>query len=96
MKKLSLKLDELQVETFEAEADLNARRGTVKGHWTWETCPNQWTCDGTTCGRQFTNEGTCDNTCGQPATCGYHYCGTYPNQGCPNSQWYCTNCQYYC
>lgn len=95
MKKLSLELDDLQVETFDTTDD-NGGRGTVQAHWTWETCPGRWTCDGTTCGRQWTNEATCDDTCGPPDTCGHNYCGTYPDQGCPNSYWYCTACHVVC
>ena len=97
MKTLSLKLDDLQVETFETDGGEGPRGGTVKGHnfYTLVSCPRD-TCAGTTCGRQYTLEGTCDETCGEPATCGYGWCGTYPDQGCPNTEWFCTDCQNVC
>lgn len=96
MKKLSLRLDELRVETFDTVGGGSSERGTVKGHYyTWVSCPHN-TCDGTTCGRQYTAEGTCEQTCGQPASCGYGWCGTYPDQGCPNTEWFCTDCQFVC
>ncbi|HEX8391212.1 MAG TPA: hypothetical protein VF665_02550 [Longimicrobium sp.] len=96
MNKLSLKLDDLTVESFTPSGEV-AGRGTVEGRGDtmgYYTCLEN-TCDGGTCGRQF-SEATCDNTCGQPATCGYEWCGTYPNMGCPNSQWYCTDCRWIC
>lgn len=94
MKKLSLKLDELRVEAFETAEAGDAERGTVKGNHHTLSCPPD-TCGGS-CDRMWTHDGTCDQTCGQPATCGYGWCGTYPFDGCPNSEWYCTDCQYVC
>jgi hypothetical protein len=77
MRKLTLELESLEVESFET-ADAAGGRGTVAGHqlttrtcFTWcpdFTCPecaypdtDQWTC-----------AGTCNNTC--PDTC-WETCG---------------------
>lgn len=102
MLKVKLQLDDLQVESFDTAPPRKAK-GTVFGEQctcqTICTCPGCYTCDAScneTCGREWTAEGTCDASCGPPATCGYNYCGTYPNQGCPNSYWYCTDCQIIC
>jgi hypothetical protein len=98
MKKLTLKLSDLRVETF-ATAEQTGGKGTVQGHYgTNHTMQPVTACQTQvdTCGRQWSNEGTCDQTCGQPATCGYAYCGTYPQHGCPNTEWFCTNCEFIC
>lgn len=66
MKKLTLKMEDLRVDTFTAEADKPAARGTVAAHYgtthtqAGETC---WqSCFGT-CGGD-----TCDYTCSGYAT----------------------------
>lgn len=83
MKKLRLNLERLEVQSFETE-HAAGERGTVQGR---AGTYREWTCDG-----------TCDQTCGAPASCvgAGEYCGTYPDQGCPNSQWYCTDAQWVC
>ena len=94
MKKLSLKLDDLSVDTFSTAPGEGGSRGTVAGHYGTTHTMQATACD--TCARQWTAEGTCDDTCGPPDTCGHAYCGTYPNVGCPNSYWFCTDCQVIC
>ena len=91
MRKLRLNPEELQVETFRV-ADEGGREGTVFAHTGWDTCQapcpsggGGWSCDA-----------TCEHTCGQPASCGYEWCGTYAQHGCPNSQWICTYENYAC
>jgi hypothetical protein len=78
MRKLKLEVDELEVQSFRTERDGQRERGTVRGRATFR----QWSCDA-----------TCAETCGVPASCEllYNYCGTYPELGCPNSLWYCTD-----
>lgn len=79
MRKFRLDVDELEVQSFETDEGANLRRGTVHAN---QDTYRQWTCDG-----------TCDASCGPPASCDMlnAYCGTYPDQGCPNSNWYCTD-----
>lgn len=96
MKKLRLNLDELEVESFETEAE-HAERGTVHGHAQYSAyCPpgeslqasNCPTCQQTcvaTCYGQNTCEGVF--TCGPGSTC----LGTCdPFNGCNNSWAYCS------
>jgi hypothetical protein len=61
MEKLALKLDELQVETFEVEKQA-AGRGTVLGHedTSAETCRFSCICMDTV---YTNNDPTCDATC---------------------------------
>ena len=70
MKKLALKLDSLQVETFTTDEQQLTRKGTVRGHYgTTHTQAGQ-TCDyscGGTC-----DDDTCQYTCTQTAL--YTYC----------------------
>jgi hypothetical protein len=70
MKKLTLTLDDLQVDSFQT-ADVRQEKGTVFGEQC--TCQTNCTCPGCpscdyTCAH--TCEQTCDNTCGQE-TCAY-------------------------
>lgn len=82
MAKLTLEIDQLEVESFETAQRADGK-GTVYGHATDAagTCAGHYTCDG-----------TCDQTCGVPASCElvYGYCGTYAEVGCPPSRWMCT------
>lgn len=61
MKKLGLKLDELQVETFQVEKQV-AARGTVLGHWDTpvDTCRGSCICVDTV---YTNNDPTCDLSC---------------------------------
>lgn len=80
MRKLTLELDALEVETFDTAAPA-AGHGTVKGHagsrW-GDTCWNTW-CPAFTCPEcaspdetlnQWTCGGTCAETCADSCTCG--------------------------
>ncbi|HEY0018503.1 MAG TPA: pinensin family lanthipeptide [Longimicrobium sp.] len=70
MKKLTLKFDELRVESFETSFTQADRRGTVQGHYSLNgTCP-------------FSCGGSCDATC--PDSCAYTCQGTCANS-CLNS-----------
>ena len=69
MRKLTLELDDLRVDTFDTTASSRAR-GTVFGEqctcWTNCTCPGCPTCDAScngTCGG--TCDASCNGTCGQ-------------------------------
>lgn len=92
MRKMKLELEAIQVESFVAVEGPD-QRGTVLAHSAWDTCeapcPSRdgpgWSCDA-----------TCDRTCGQPGTCGYNWCGTYEEHGCPNTEWICTTPDYAC
>jgi hypothetical protein len=53
MRKISLDVDKLQVESFEAENDGPGTRGTVHGYLTQFNCAQtQYTCNYTMCGQQ--------------------------------------------
>ena len=93
MRKLTLKLEDLQVDGF-STTPAEPQRGTVIGHshYTWCTCPGPPTCDATC---QYTCPETCVDTCAQTCwetcddyscvqTCGFSYCRTYcgPDTGC--------------
>ena len=79
MRKMKLELDKLEVESFAPSREAK-EGGTVHAHSAWDTCVAPchsrngpgWSCDP-----------TCAQTCGQPATCGYNWCGTYEEHGCP-------------
>ncbi|HVG46418.1 MAG TPA: hypothetical protein VM890_16860 [Longimicrobium sp.] len=59
MRKVSLDVNELRVETFETEDDQSKARGTVQGYATQVTCPR------TQCGQQCpTGPGACYDTAG--------------------------------
>jgi len=49
MKKLKLDLEELAVESFDAEAGPDAKQGTLRGH-NWTQSPEECTCYGRVCG----------------------------------------------
>lgn len=82
MKKLSLNLDALTVETFETAPD-EPLRGTVHGHasWHYEGCTpyepckpvsgstwtEDYTCDDASCWASC--QATCGNTCGDSCNC---------------------------
>jgi hypothetical protein len=82
MAKLTLHVEQLEVESFET-AHADSAKGTVFGHATDAdgTCAGHYTCDA-----------TCDQSCGVPASCQLvnGYCGTYAEVGCPPSYWMCT------
>ena len=64
MKKLTLKFDELRVESFQTSSTQADRRGTVHGHYSQNgTCPYS-------CGN------SCDATC--PDSCAYTCQGSCP------------------
>ena len=67
MKKLSLELDTLQVETFETAAADLPERGTVHGHWS-----QVGTCDGRVATCQY--GGTCGPGCATVKACTGIYC----------------------
>ena len=53
MRKISLDVNALRVESFEAENGGSAKRGTVHGYITQFGCPaTQYTCNYTMCGQQ--------------------------------------------
>jgi hypothetical protein len=85
MKKLTLSLDALEVQSF-ATADGAPGRGTVRGEQC--TCPTNCTCPGCpTCGETCpaTCENTCDDdTCNTCAISCYDTCGkTCQTMRCP-------------
>ena len=103
MKKLSLQLDDLTVESFHVQ-DAPRERGTVMGHDTvrcTNTCDtlNNYTCDGqATCGGQ---------TCGNLYTCQGDGCGGTGADQCPQTEdascqqvsciiWSCVTCDQSC
>ena len=86
MKKLSLALDELVVESF-ATGGESRREGTVHGHGGYTprcdtvnaTCDFGDTCGGATCG------GVAENTCAPSCdTCDVYRCGTLQGYDCTN------------
>lgn len=99
MKKLSLSLDDLAVESFDTTSALRIRRGTVHGAEGTDTTCGQIICDERTLGTECeTNFGcpsggalTCEPSCAPlcsdqtcpPVTCAYSCEGTC---GCPT--WY--------
>jgi hypothetical protein len=76
MRKLRLKLEALQVESFTTDAD-SSGRGTVRGHSGPLTTLTQdpTYCQGM-CGPAETAEATC------PVSCGYGVCPQTPNTAC--------------
>jgi hypothetical protein len=93
MAKLTLKLEELGVETFDLGAD-GTERGTVHAHGTF-ACTARCDTDGPTC-----NGGpTCGTvTCNADPTCNYHSCGTCDSYCCATGEASCENfsCVYTC
>lgn len=90
MKKLSLDLDTLSVETFET-APQEPARGTVQGHasWHYEGCTANEPCKPVS-GPTYTEDYTCDdyscwNTCQQ--SCGGGTC--HDSCNCPTMQATC-------
>jgi len=82
MAKLTLHIEELEVESFETAGE-GAAKGTVHGHASdqYATCVGHYTC----------NRPSCGQTCGVEASCELinSYCGTYVEVGCPASYWNC-------
>jgi hypothetical protein len=81
MKKLSLTLDDLRVDSFQTSDD-RQEKGTVFGEQQC-TCPTNCTCPGCpTC------DETCPNTCWEtcPNTCGQETCAYQLNP--PHGPWY--------
>lgn len=80
MRKLTLNLDELQVESFETDA-VRAARGTVEGNEEYTyycgsvefgcRTPGYASCDATRC-KACSSEPTCEVSCN--ATCGFTAC----------------------
>ena len=72
MRKLTLKLDGLDVQSFDTGA--NGGRGTVRGHDTIETewCTGYPDCISKKCQTPYD---TCYGTCGCTNNCGTHNCG---------------------
>jgi hypothetical protein len=75
MRKLTLDLDSLDVQSFDSTPQTPAERGTVRGHITYldcsqygSNCPS-WYNEASTC--QVSDLGTCNPSCGNscPATC---------------------------
>ena len=82
MKKLSLKLDALSVETFDLVPTALTSRGTVHGHATWhyEGCTNVYQACNPISSPTYTDDYTCDDpTC--YASCGVS-CGGSCNVTC--------------
>jgi hypothetical protein len=75
MRKIRLELDTLAVESF-APSHEPARGGTVGAHSGNDEslipCTDHTLYGGASCG-----DVSCQETCGQAASCGYHPCGTY-------------------
>jgi len=71
MKKLSLELDQLQVETFTTGGQRLPEKGTVQGHYGTNHTQAGHTCDAVSCGGTC-YEYTCEWTCTQTAR--YTYC----------------------
>ena len=67
MGKLTLKIDNLKVESFDTSAEQNSR-GTVRGHDTWETewCTGYPDCVSEKC---QTPKDTCNESCDCTQTC---------------------------
>lgn len=101
MKKLSLNLEQLTVDSFDTTLSA-ARKGTVVGQqectcytncYTYcDTCPGCPTCvdsdcQGASCGGTCYNENTCDTCVGQQ-TCGGYTCDYSITRGYP----YCACC----
>jgi hypothetical protein len=80
MRKFRLEPESLKVESFTPAMETE-QRGTVHAHSDLLDCPGPseyGSCPG--------GEVTCQDTCGQAATCGYYPCGTY----LPNCRGYIT------
>ena len=99
MKKLTLRLDDLRIDSFQT-TPAESRKGTVFGEqctcWTNCTCPGCPTCDAScngTCGGSCdvscngtcdaSCNGSCDYTCGDDATC---------FMTIPPGEWACVAC----
>ena len=94
MAKLTLKLDELAVETFDVGSD-GMERGTVHAHGTYACTVRCETDGGLTCDNGF----TCGTvTCNADPTCNYHSCGTCDTYCCETGEASCDNnsCVYTC
>lgn len=64
MKKITLDVDALQVESFAAETEQGGRRGTVHGNATLRLCnPTAFYC---TLGYNTCDQASCMDTCGYP------------------------------
>ena len=85
LRKLSLRLDELSVESFDTTA-AGRQRGTVFGEQctcpTACTCPGCYTCDNTC--YEPGNGNTCEQTCAMEYTCDtcMGTCANYPKTTC--------------
>jgi hypothetical protein len=79
MKKISLNLDSLHVESFETTAEALAPRGTVRGNVVSETTCQQIICDCQTNGTECETNYECDT---DAATCGAS-CTFYCSHTCP-------------
>jgi hypothetical protein len=84
MKKLTLNLDALHVESFEPVSDRERSGGTVRAHehsHDGACLPNpddQYTRGYTclqTCPGKYTCDNTCLQTCGDNNTCNFYLCG---------------------
>lgn len=95
MRKLTLSLESLKVDSFHA-TDAESERGTVAGHsftqYADESCFQS--CNGTCntcnscyggCGSGFTCGSSCGNSCGCPPATGYTECGCQTWETCPNA-----------
>ena len=85
MKKISLQLDSLLVESFETTSGLAGSRGTVRGHVSETTC-HQRLCDCETNGMECETDGCNDTlaaTC--PASCTFFCSQTCPVNTCAYS-----------
>jgi hypothetical protein len=88
VKKLSLDLDELAVESFDPSPSLHNQRGTVKGQsGFYETC---WSCDDPACGHPTWD--TCYETCYTCDTCAMS-CADYT---CNTCHFTCNTCDFTC
>lgn len=67
MRKLTLKVDDLEVTSFDT-SDQNRQRGTVRGNDTWETewCTGYPDCVSEKC---ETPDNTCNDSCDCTQTC---------------------------
>ncbi len=77
MKKVKLRIESLEIESFDTALPARHEEGTVLG---FATKPHQNTCGG---------QDTCANTCGWVNTCMVADCGPSLEQSCVGGSCYC-------
>jgi len=76
MKKLSLDLDQLAVESFDTTAEAARSRGTVRGHVLTDTTCGQFICDCPTGSGESCQADLCGSDVCESADCGSINCPT--------------------